>query len=266
MTEFFFFLPDAVLYCGRKRRKIMTRKRLIIIIVLAAALILGAGAGIWMYVNRFDAGEYVQAVLDVSYKNETELYVEITGVSQEDAQKIFEDNLDATMKGFESSDMPEDLQPKYRELIGTIAKKTSYTVNEPVRQKDGTYEVTVTVKPITLFTDTYADFQVRAEDYAAQITDSVMQGAEMPTEEEMQNQIYQIYYDVLKETVDSGMLYGRAEDVTLHVARESSRRFTIDEEDMDQLDGMLIESVGDDAVQSEGAADATGQESQESRE
>ena len=87
----------------------MTRKRLIIIIVLAAALILGAGAGIWMYVNRFDAGEYVQAVLDVSYKNETELYVEITGVSQEEAQKIFEDNLDATMKGFESSDMPEDL-------------------------------------------------------------------------------------------------------------------------------------------------------------
>ena len=76
MTEFFFFLPDAVLYCGRKRRKIMTRKRLIIIIVLAAALILGAGAGIWMYVNRFDAGEYVQAVLDVSYKNETELYVD----------------------------------------------------------------------------------------------------------------------------------------------------------------------------------------------
>ena len=171
----------------------MTRKRLIIIIVLAAALILGAGAGIWMYVNRFDAGEYVQAVLDVSYKNETELYVEITGVSQEKAQKIFEDNLDATMKGFESSDMPEDLQPKYRELIGTIAKKTSYTVDEPVRQKDGTYEVAVTVKPITLFTDTYADFQVRAEDYAAQITDSVMQGAEMPTEEEMQNQIYQIY-------------------------------------------------------------------------
>ena len=35
---------------------------------------------------------------------------------------------------------------------------------------------------------------------------------------------------------------------------------------MDRLDGMLIESVGDDAVQSEGAAEATGQDSQESRE
>ena len=227
----------------------MTKKRIVIIIVLAAVLMLGAGAGIWMYVNRFDAGEYVQAVLDVSYKNETDLYVEITGASQEEAQQVFEDNLDATMKGFESSDMPEDLQPQYRELIGTIAKKTSYTVKEPVRQEDGTYEVTVTVKPITLFTDTYADFQVRAEDYAAQITDSVMQGAEMPSEEEMQDQIYQIYYDVLKEKVDSGMLYGRAQDVTLHVVKKSSRVFTIDEEDMDRLDGMLIESVGDGEIQ-----------------
>ena len=53
----------------------MTKKRIVIIIVLAAVLMLGAGAGIWMYVNRFDAGEYVQAVLDVSYKNETDLYV-----------------------------------------------------------------------------------------------------------------------------------------------------------------------------------------------
>lgn len=241
----------------------MTKKRIIIIIVLAAVLMLGAGAGIWMYVNRFDAGEYVQAVLDVSYKNETDLYVEITGASQEEAQQVFEDNLDATMKGFESSDMPEDLQPQYRELIGTIAKKTSYTVKEPVRQEDGTYEVTVTVKPITLFTDTYADFQVRAEDYAAQITDSVMQGAEMPSEEEMQDQIYQIYYDVLKEKVDSGMLYGRAQDVTLHVAKKSSRVFTIDEEDMDRLDGMLIESVGDGEIQSGEETETAGQDTGE---
>ena len=218
----------------------MTKRKIIVLAAVLTIVAALAAVGAWLYFNRFDAGEYVQAVLDVSYKNETELYVEITGVSQEKAQKIFEDNLDATMTGFESSDMPEDLQPKYRELIGTIAKKTSYTVDEPVRQKDGTYEVAVTVKPITLFTDTYADFQVRAEDYAAQITDSVMQGAEMPTEEEMQNQIYQIYYDVLKEMVDSGMLYGRAEEVTLHVTKESSRSFTIDEEDMDRLDGMLI--------------------------
>ena len=62
----------------------------------------------------------------------------------------------------------------------------------------------------------------------------------------MQNQIYQIYYDVLKSHVDSGMLYGEAEDVVLRVKKEGSREFTIDQDDMDKLDSMLIEDVGEE--------------------
>ena len=70
-----------------------------------------------------------------------------------------------------------------------------------------------------------------------------MNGGEMPADEEMQSQIYQIYYDVLKERVDSGMLYGGARNTTLQVTKEGNREFMIDQEDMDKLDSMLIESV-----------------------
>lgn len=223
----------------------MTKKKKIILItvILAAIIAVGVSAGIYLYVNRFDAGEYVQAVLDTSYKNETDQYVEITGISQEEAEKIFEDNLDATIVGFESSAMPEEMLPKYRELFGELARKVSYTIGEPEKQEDGTYTVPVIVKPITLFTDTYETFQTRAQEYAQEVTDSVMNGGEMPADEEMQSQIYQIYYDVLKERVDSGMLYGGARNATLRVTKEGSREFTIDQEDMDKLDSMLIESV-----------------------
>ena len=86
----------------------------------------------------------------------------------------------------------------------------------------------------------------KAQEYADQVTDSVMNGAEMPGEEEMQNQIYQIYYDVLKSQVDSGMLYGEAEDVVLRVKKEGTREFAIDQEDMDKLDSLLIEDVGEE--------------------
>lgn len=226
----------------------MTKKRKIIFITvfLCVLLAVGAAVGSYLYANRFDAGEYVQAVLDTSYKNETDQYVEITGITEESAAKIFADNLDATMEGFETSDMPEEMLPKYRELFGELAKKVSYTVDKPKKQEDsgpGEYTVDVTVKPITLFTDTYETFQTRAKEYAQQVTDSVMDGGEMPTDEEMQGQIYQIYYDVLKERIDSGMLYGGARNVTLHVTKKGSREFIIDEEDMDELDSMLIESM-----------------------
>lgn len=84
----------------------MTKRRIILIAAVIAVLVAAAAAGAYLYMNRFDAGEYVQAVLDVSYRNKTDKYVEITGVSEKEAEQIFEDNLDATMKGFETSDMP----------------------------------------------------------------------------------------------------------------------------------------------------------------
>ena len=223
----------------------MKKKKKIIVIaaILAVILAVGVSVSIYLYINRFDAGEYVQAVLDTSYKNETNQYVEITGTSQKEAEKIFDDNLDATMAGFDSSEMPEDMQPQYRELFGEIARKVSYTIGEPEKQEDGTYIVPVIVKPVTLFSDTYETFQTKAQEYAQEVTDSVMNGAEMPTDEEMQNQIYQIYYDVLRERMDSGMLYGGARNAQLHVTKISSREFAINQEDMDKLDSMLIESV-----------------------
>lgn len=219
------------------------KKIILIVVILAVILAVAVSVGVYLYINRFDAGEYVQAVLDTSYKNETNQYVEITGTSQKEAEKIFDDNLDATMAGFDSSEMPEDMQPQYRELFGEIARKVSYTIGEPEKQEDGTYIVPVIVKPVTLFSDTYETFQTKAQEYAQEVTDSVMNGAEMPTDEEMQNQIYQIYYDVLRERMDSGMLYGGARNAQLHVTKISSREFAINQEDMDKLDSMLIESV-----------------------
>ena len=221
----------------------MTKKRIILIAAALAVLITGAVIGTNLYRNRFDAGEYVQAVLDVSYKNETEQYVEITGVSKEEAEQIFENNLDATMEGFEASDMPQEFIPQYRELFSELAQKVSYTVEDPIREENDVYEVLVKVKPITLFPDTHSTFQKKAKEYADQVTDSVMNGGAMPSDEEMQKEVYQIYYDVLKEKIDTGMLYGEAKNITLQVKKEGSREFSVSQDDMDRLDALLIEDA-----------------------
>lgn len=223
----------------------MTKKKKIIIICIAVLAVLAAGlaAGFYAYINRFDAGDYVQAVLDVSYKGETAAYMEITGASEEDARKIFEDNLDATMEGFESSDMPEELKPKYRELFAELAGSVNYTIEKTEHQEDGSYAVHVQIKPVSLFSDTYDTFQQKAQEYADQVTDSVMQGGEMPTDEEMQSQVYQIYYDVLREALDKGSLYGEVRDVTVRVEKTGFTSFEADGEDMDILDSLLIEDA-----------------------
>ncbi|HIY62093.1 MAG TPA: hypothetical protein H9730_01130 [Candidatus Mediterraneibacter stercoripullorum] len=210
---------------------------LIVIMALAAAVC----AGVWFYINRFDPQAYVQAVLDVSYKDETEAYMEIARVTEEEADAVFENNLDATMEEFESSPMPEELKPQYRELFGEIAKSVNYTVGEAVREEDGSFSVPLKIKPITLFADTYDQFRDKAQEYADQVTDRVMQGDEMPSDEEMQAEVYRIYYTVLKTAMDEGPLYGEAQDITLRVAKNDAGEYKIDTEDMQELDTRLIE-------------------------
>ena len=61
------------------------RKKIVITAAALCLLFIAAVIGIWLYMNRFDPVEYVQAVLDASYKNQTEAYVEITGASEEEA-------------------------------------------------------------------------------------------------------------------------------------------------------------------------------------
>ncbi len=223
------------------------KKRILIAAAVLAVLAAAAFAGIRLYMNRFDPVEYVQAVLDASYKKQTEAYAEITGTSEEEAQQIFEDNLDTTMEQFESSPMPEDLKPKYRDLFARLAEHVSYTVGEAVREEDGSYSVPVKVKPLTLFTDTYETFRQKAQEYAEQVTDSVMDGGAMPTDEEMQVQVYEIYYEVLSEGINEGMMYGEAKDVTLHVKKNDGGDYEIDDGDMKTLDDLLIEDTGEES-------------------
>ena len=86
----------------------MSKKRKISAILLTAmTLLLLGGCG-----KKFDAAGYTQALLDVSYKNETDKYIELTGSSKEAAEKIFEKRMDITMEGFESMDFPDELEDR----------------------------------------------------------------------------------------------------------------------------------------------------------
>ena len=96
----------------------MSKKRKISAILLTAmTLLLLGGCG-----KKFDAAGYTQALLDVSYKNETDKYIELTGSSKEAAEKIFEKRMDITMEGFESLDFPEDV---YKRQVQAVCKSIS---------------------------------------------------------------------------------------------------------------------------------------------
>ncbi len=190
--------------------------------------------------TKFDACAYMQAILDVSYKNETEDYIEITGATQEEADEIFQKNLDATMHEFNTADLSEELEKNYRSLFEETVKQVKYTVGEAAEGEEDGYTVKIAVEPILLFDDTYEEFQRKAEEYAADISNNVMNGGEMPTDDEIQNQVYQTYYDVLTEELNAGLTYGEAENITVHICKTEEGVYEIPEEDLRALDQAMI--------------------------
>ena len=108
-----------ILNKARRRRKRDQYKKYVMFGVAAVA----AAAGIYFYMNRFDPVRYVQAVLDVSYKEKTEEYSKMTGTSRKEAEAVFEKNLDVTMEKFHSSAISEELEKKYRILFTQIVSR-----------------------------------------------------------------------------------------------------------------------------------------------
>lgn len=214
---------------GRIRRAVFVS---ILTIVLAFTVLLGCA--------RFDAPAYTQAVLDVIYKNQCERYIELTGASQQEAEAIFQKNLDATMDEFKTLKLPETLEKNYSMLFKDIVCQVRYTVGEAVETEDGNYRVAVSVEPMLLFDDTYEIFQEESKTYAKSITDSVMNGGKLPDDEEIENQVYQIYYEILREALDEGARYKDAQNVIIHINKMEDGTYEIPEEDISELNRHLI--------------------------
>lgn len=189
---------------------------------------------------RIDASMYVQAVLDTSYKGETDQYIKVIGGTKEEAQEIFQKKLNATMKEFKTTQLSEELEKQYEILFGNLMKQMNYQVGEAEKEKRGRYIVKVIVKPVLLFDETYEEFQRRAEEYAKEITEQVTKNGEMPEETVMQQEVYRIYYEVLKEQLESGVSYGDSKAVILHVIRQKDGTYEIAKQDLITLDAMLI--------------------------
>lgn len=205
--------------------------------MVVAAVLLAVLGGC---VNKFNAAGYTKALLDVTYKNETEQYIELTGSTQEAADEIFTKSLDATMEDYEKLNLPDELEKNYRQLFGDLMKSVRYTVSEAKEDDNGNFTVDVSVEPITIFDDTYSQFQEKAKEYATQVSNDVMNGAEMPSEEEMQNHIYDIYYHILNEVLEQGLSYGKAEKVTVHINKGEGDIYEIPKEDMTALDDKML--------------------------
>ncbi len=186
----------------------------------------------------FNASAYVQASLDALYKGDFTHYKKTVNLPDDQIQKDYEDGYkaqsDVFAQHFGVKTLTDTVRPQVEELYKTLFANVSYEVGESTDDKDG-FNVTVKIKPITLFKDDAG----KIDQYVQQFNAQNLSGAyvNMSTEE-FENTYVTGILNILNADLNS-LHYGDEQTLTLNVYKED-KAYYIDENDLNTLQKAVI--------------------------
>lgn len=201
------------------------KKASILLILIMVCVLQGCG------MNKTGAGEYVQASLDAGYKGEADDYVRITNSTKEEAEQLYEANIDiaAAGMGLAGTDgkITKEERLQYKELIKKVLRKEKYTIGKVKETKDG-YKVPVVTEPLLLSDNL-------EEETAERMQEKVKGMGEIPGEDEIQQLARETLCEVLEEKVREPV-YGEKSTVDVRVIKNQEGMWEISEEDLQKID------------------------------
>lgn len=200
-------------------------------LVLVGLMILGMLAGCGMKPD--DAKAYVQATLDAGYKADFGEYTKLTDSTEEEAQKLFDGNIDKVTNalGFDALGATEETMDKYGELLKEIFAKVKYTVGD-AKETDGGFEVEVTAEPMEIFTGIQ-------DELIAKMQEEVTKSGKKITEDDVNQLAIDMVHQMLSEKLGE-VTYGEPQTITVHVTKNSDGVWDITESDLQAVDKALF--------------------------
>lgn len=207
------------------------KKKSLLALLLAAVMVILSGCG---GMTKEDAKDYVQAVLDVSYKGDVKGYLEQTDTTEKEAKELYESNIDETLNlaGFNDMNLSEEMLANYRQLFIDMLKSADYKLADAKDGEDDGFTVDVTVKP-------FMGFEGVSEEVLESVQEKVFSGTEVPSEDDVNEMLFQAMYDMLSERMKEPV-YGDEKVITVHVAKDKDGVFYIPDEDIDTIDEALF--------------------------
>lgn len=212
------------------------RKKAVGLLVAPAVMLLTA-----CKMSPEEVGTYAQSILDASYKADFDEYTEQTDSTKEEAENLYENNIDQmmTIAGYDSAGLSDELLDNYRQLFKDMLALAEYEVGEVTEEEDGSFTVAVTAKPLTAFEGLEAEVTEAVQAELAGITDV----SQIPGEDEINQMVFQKMYEGLQSRMESPT-YGEPQQVDLHVAADSDNVYSVAESDLTALDQILFPTEG----------------------
>jgi len=209
----------------------------VIVAILAALLLVGCGA-------KADVAGYVEGAFDARYKASYELYMDVTGCTQEKAEKLHTDRLAECMAVIEAAELSDELKSEYKDFFDRLLKAARYTVGE-VTDEDGVYSVEVTAEPFAMFTNIADELSIFVDEYYTEVTEDALDGTAIPTTEELREEVYAILLEILNNHMNH-ISYAEPVTLTIHVTQSEDNTISMNPNDLHEFDQLLIdmESMG----------------------
>ena len=206
-----------------------TKKIALLLVMVCVMSLLTACGGL----TEEDAQNYVQAVLDASYKGEFDAYIEVTGSTREEAEEMYNKSLEMTLAnaGFNEAISNDKLKDDYKNLFIDLAKLSNYEITNVSKNDDDNFMVEVTVKPFDFMSDL-------EEEMIDIFTEKITNASKIPTKDEMIIMSFEVMYDLLKEKADDPQ-YGDSTTVVLRLEADDAE-YKINDDDLATLDSSLF--------------------------
>ena len=209
-----------------KRR---TKSLIAVLIAMVMVLLCGCSGGM----SADDAKSYTQSILDATYKGEFKEYIKWTGSTEDEAKKLYENNMDTTLKqaGFTELGISDELLEKYKQLFVDMASKAKYEVGEVKKDGDDGYAVEVKVSPFTGFDGIQNEVTSQLD----------VESLGDKSEKELYEVIFTKMYEIMAQKLESPT-YGSEQTVTVHVKKNDDGEYSISESELTEIDTAMFPS------------------------
>ncbi len=215
-----------------KNRSFFIRAAVLALTLVMICAVTGCG-------QEFDAGDYVKAMIDASYKGDYSAYTKQNIGSRDEGRKMHENNVKALVDSFSSmfgSDLDdqelEDLGKAMESLCGAV----KYDIGNVI-ELDGKYTVDVTASPLQ-FSTVLEDEEFNKE--AEETVKGAMKDDPNIGDKELMAALTGLLIDRFNE-IASDPQYGKEKTVKVEVSKNDSGAYEIDSESWKKLDRALIQ-------------------------
>ncbi len=226
----------------------MPDRKKVFILALIMLACLFAGCGRMFSKSAGNSGEayirqYVKAILDNSYKNDSRLFVEIGVGTEEEAAKLYKEGIDIEIESlvtvFDGSgnlvrlDEKEELE--WREVMKEIFSRVRYSVGAATATEGGNYIVSVSYEQAEVFKHTLDDYYAVLEEKADELQKLSSDALAYNTE------VMRIYRQCFTNALKK-LTYKPTQNVMVTVTKGEDGLYRIDDDMLFSLESMFLDT------------------------